>query len=303
MTSNSNVVVSSKGATNNNPNVFEMLKPSGWYKDKEQIDFQMRIDKKIPKIAHPLSYLELKKYGYDNLLPVIMELGGPVMVGNLIGLNWTEPIPEKEIWDESLRPKRITTYFLDNRGSLSLGSALEERMLDAERLDLESIKSKINEQSSDLSINDSPLDNNRNPDIQYNQNKPKKIIYDSNENKSNSIPSGVVTKSVYRFNLSSTQRLHLSILLVSISVGWGRASQDIVSNHIWGANSETIILGSQIISFILAISSIISAAASTKISMDNKSLDPLICAAKGLFGGPNAVIQLSQIDKTVIENA
>ena len=99
-------------------NPFEMLKPSGWYKDTEALDLQRRTDRRIPKVSHPLSYVELQRYGWGNLSLPIMELGGPLVVGEQVGVEWQEP--EKEVWDEALRPVREETYALDVSGSLQV---------------------------------------------------------------------------------------------------------------------------------------------------------------------------------------
>ena len=123
-------------------NPLGMLAPSGWFKDNEAIDLRRRSDKRLPTEFHPLSYLELKACGFDHLIEIIIELGGPVVVGQRIGINFIEPKREyKE--DESLRPVRSETFALDMRGSLKLGSSLDDRLDAAASLNLEEIKANI----------------------------------------------------------------------------------------------------------------------------------------------------------------
>ena len=53
----------------------DMFKPRGWYKDTYALDIKSRSDATIPKISHPLSYVELQRFGWGNLTIPIMELG------------------------------------------------------------------------------------------------------------------------------------------------------------------------------------------------------------------------------------
>ena len=111
-----NITLSNDYVPVNNP--FDMLKPSGWYKDTVALDLQRRTDRRIPKVSHPLSYVELQRYGWGNLSLSIMELGGPLVVGEQVGVEWQAPEPEE--WDEALRPVREETYALDVAGSLQV---------------------------------------------------------------------------------------------------------------------------------------------------------------------------------------
>ena len=102
----------------------EAVKPSGFYIDEEKKDFEKRSDNRIPKKLHPFSYIELRRHGYENLIYPVMELGGPHVVGELLGIAWSEPQNKK--WDETLRPIRKESYAFDITGDLRLGGVLQE---------------------------------------------------------------------------------------------------------------------------------------------------------------------------------
>ena len=130
----------------------DMLQPSGFYRDEtpEKARFReekrrgpmarferiVAADARIPKQPHPLSFIELERHGFSDLISPIVDLGGPHEVGRMIGLNWIEPEEEEYEVDESKRPKRVESYPFDMKGSLALGGAFEEKMEAAERLNL-----------------------------------------------------------------------------------------------------------------------------------------------------------------------
>lgn len=137
-----------KDATNG----LEMLQPSGFFRDETPEQARIRAEKKkgpmarferivaadcrIPKQPHPLSFIELERHGFSDLISPIVELGGPHEVGRLVGLDWIEPEEEEYEVDESKRPKRVESYGLNIRGSLALGASFEEKMEAAEQLNL-----------------------------------------------------------------------------------------------------------------------------------------------------------------------
>ena len=71
---------------------FAFLKPSGWYKDKADLEYKKDFDARIPReeYRHPLSYVELKRYGFEDLIEPILERGGPYEVGVWMGYDWKE---------------------------------------------------------------------------------------------------------------------------------------------------------------------------------------------------------------------
>lgn len=76
--------------------IISTFKPSGWFKDKVAIDLAKRADKSVPKTNHPLSFVELKKFGFEYLTESVMQLGGPFIVGEAMGIEWTQP-DDKEV--------------------------------------------------------------------------------------------------------------------------------------------------------------------------------------------------------------
>ena len=117
-------------------NPLEFVKPSGWFKDEFANELNSRTDASQPKVPHPLSNIELKKYGYGELTESVIFYGGPYKVGEDIGIGWVEPDLPKDIWAEELRPVREVSYNLDITGNLKLGAAFEDRLSLAEDLDL-----------------------------------------------------------------------------------------------------------------------------------------------------------------------
>ena len=69
-----------------------------------------------PITSHPLSFMELERHGYEDLVLPIIEYGGPHEVGVRIGIEWEDPIEEKIQIDESLRPKRVESTAFDIQG-------------------------------------------------------------------------------------------------------------------------------------------------------------------------------------------
>jgi len=125
------------------PDFFSMFKPAGFYKDDLEASFSRRVNKETPFDPHPFAYVHLKRLGYADLTEEIMSLGGPLRVGQAMGLEWQ---PKKQIFDERLRPKEVTEYALDVKGSLSLGAGLDSTLDDAaEALDLTMIKAQLAE--------------------------------------------------------------------------------------------------------------------------------------------------------------
>ena len=85
-------------------NALEFVKPSGWFKDEFALDLKARADDSIPKVSHPLSNIELSKYGFGDLTETIIYYGGAYNVGEQLDIGWVEPDIPKEIWEEQLRP-------------------------------------------------------------------------------------------------------------------------------------------------------------------------------------------------------
>ena len=210
----------------------------------------------------------------------ILRYGGPYIVGKAIGLEWVE-LEDKEIWDESLRPTREETYALDFRGSLSLGSALEDRLSVAEQLDLQLLKKDLEKNKS--------KDIYRANTMQPNQYNIEGTI---NKKKLNLFPI-TVERNGERFNLNSVQRIHLLSTCLLFSLGSGHASQEVISNQLLGTGSEGIVLIAKIVSSVLVVVSIASSVASLPLCKQ-KNRGYLIWGLKGLLGGPDVVVQLSK---------
>ena len=116
------------------------LKQTGWFRDPREEDEKTRFDKTAPLVSHPLSFRELEKYGYSDLVKPILELGGPFVVGSAIGYEWEEPTLEL---DESKRPERKESYAMDIDADLSVGSSFDEKLEKAAEMDLGKLKEEL----------------------------------------------------------------------------------------------------------------------------------------------------------------
>ena len=267
-------------------NFLSMFKPSGWYRDEAALDLEARSDKRVPKILHPLSYIELRKYGFEDLQLPIIELGGPYVVADLIGLDWVEPELPPEVWDESLWPTRQLFYALDFRGSLLLGDALEERLSLAEGMDLEELKAEI---QSNLKRNVTYASiGNDNLNYLYNtkQLKSKSSPYPS-------VPAISQIDFSDRFNLPIPQRVYLTTTSFLLAFAWGHATSDLMAIvDIPGA--LFVVEVARVLSLTLLASSAVSAAAAVPLS-GSKGRNQAVWLWKALLGGPLAVSQLRDL--------
>lgn len=267
-------------------NFFSMFKPAGMYVDRAEMDLAKRSDKRIPEIRHPLSFIELKRFGYEDISPKIVELGGPYIVGDMIGLNWTEP-ERKKLWDERLRPRREEFYALDFSGSLLLGSALEDRLALAEELDLQELKANMT--MSEDEEESSP--GGTKTTFWQRKNSKTKTAYSRSFSR-----YSASTEERDRFTLRPSQRVYLSTFSLFSAVGWGRASQDLLLNSgsEAGAILHEIVDLAQLLSAAMAVASIGSAIFSASMST-SKGRERGVWLAKSLLGGPLSLLELRSL--------
>ena len=90
-----------------------MLRPSGFYRDETpeeallreevrkgpmgRLDRILRPDSRSQKVPHPLSFSELKRHGFADLVTPVVDLGGPFEVGRIMGIEWVEPEEDFEV--------------------------------------------------------------------------------------------------------------------------------------------------------------------------------------------------------------
>ena len=282
--------------TNNNQikegNPLEMFKPTGWYKDKAALDLKARSDSKIPVLLHPLSYLELKRHGYDELIESIMDLGGPYEVGKVLGIEYVEPIIEKREEDEIFRPVRQETFALDMRGSLLLGGALDDKLEAAANIDMKSLKLKIAEK------NNNENNNNMNPTNRYNNNGDD-IDY-SNLNKTPlkkkwTAPKVDPIQKSERFSLDSLQRVYLLITIFTFTIGFGRTSNDMITKGYGG----DLFVGIHDLSSSITLGLFIAMIASTLLVIKNakdKGRNIFVWAAKSILAGPLVLQEINGLE-------
>ena len=282
-------------------NPLEMFKPTGWYKDEVTLELASRSDKTIPKVAHPLAFAELQRFGYDNLSIPIMLLGGPHEVGVKLGLNWVEPVVEKVIYDEEKKIAITTTYLFDTRGSLKLGGVQDELMeSSAAELDLSALKKAI-QTRTDLDSANGGRGSNR--DL-YKRDADGEINYKETVDPLRAKSTYVLTESKIprseRFSLNGLQRLYMVSVALSSALAHGRASQELLlsnSNlfHLDLSSLSSVVDVATIVSNVLVVFAIVSSSYSFKLA-GLKFRNPVVWTVKGLLGGPLTALQLRDLE-------
>jgi len=274
----------------------EMFRARGWYRDEKRLDFEKRSDKRIPKVAHPLAFAELQRFGYDNLYNPIMILGGPHEVGVKLGLGWTEPVEEEIFYTEAEKIAMTTTYGLDTKGELKLGGAMNSQLEEAAELDMSALKKAIQlremvepgQKKGDLykrdaegnSIFSEPLTPIK---------KTKKYV--SNE---------IKVDRTEKFTLDTTQRAFMVLTGVTTTLGHGRASHDLLtSTSRILIDYQSLLSGAvevaNILSNLIIIIAVVSGGYSIKLANEKKR-NPVVWGFKSLLGGPLSVKQLQNLD-------
>ena len=274
-------------------NPLEMFKPTGWYKDLAAIDLKARSDSKIPVLLHPLSYLELKRHGYEELIETIMDLGGPFEVGKVLGIEYIEPIIEKREEDEIFRPVRQETFALDMRGSLLLGGALDDKLEAAANIDMNSLKLKIAEKNNGennfMDAMKSSSNRGSGDDIDYSNIKKTPL------KKKWVAPKIDPVQKSERFALDTLQRGYLLATIFSFAVGFGRASGDMIERGYGGDLFVSIHDASSSVTLGMFIATI----ASTLLVIKNaqeKGRNIFVWAAKSILAGPFVLQEIKGLE-------
>jgi hypothetical protein len=263
-------------------NPLAFVKPSGWYKDEVEIDLKKRSDNAVPRVLHPLSNVELKKYGFADLTDSIIYYGGPYSVGEQVGIDWVEPDIPKEIWEEALRPVRTITYNLGVTGSLRLGSALDDTLALAEGMDLGELKERLSIKKLQ-NVTSTPIASVEDPQYKTTGvSKPVASPLDANTER---------IRLEERFTLNTLQRLNFGSVCLLNAIAWGRASQDMIANHILGDGTGSLIDVIKVVAIgVLVVDG--GSAAVTTFTAKSKNRNQLVWLMKALFGGVFAVTEL-----------
>lgn len=257
---------------------FDMVKPSGWFKDQQALDLKARSDSKSPILPHPFSFSELKRYGYDDYYEDIVLFGGPDAVGKEIGLEWKLP-PEE--WDENLRPMSKETFSLDIKGELSLGGSLEDKLSSVADINIDDLKKKIATQQI-VEFN-SGISNNKNEDIVYNlsgqSKKPvKKYIPLKKEN----------INPKERFTLFPKERAFMILMTSSLALGFGRATYETPFADTLQAFGHNASIGFVSLSIFSCIYSMMVA--------NRAQRSMIMWGTLGLFGGLSVIQRLEELE-------
>lgn len=277
-------------------NPLAMFKPSGWYKDEYEVELKTRTDRTIPTVSHPLSYVELERFGWGNLSLSIMELGGPLLVGEQLGMEWVEP--EEEPWAESLRPVREQSYALGVTGSLQLGGALEDTLSAAAALDLESLKRST--QLAAQSGSGNTVESRESQSKLYYQDEDGEVDYSKTRVpvKRQAVMAArkepTVPKSE-KFTLDGSQRSYLILVAFTTALTYGRASQELLATPAYADVTAAVVGVSSIASVALYASAAGSLGLCVRLAKE-KNRNVLVWGMKGLLGGPMTVAQLKELN-------
>lgn len=300
LTRQSNASVDEYGAERvDSSNPYEFLIPTGWYKDEFKIDLDKRSDNKAPKKLHPLSFLELEKHGFGSISEKIIELGGPHEVGRKLGIPWQDPA--REVFDENLRSKKETNYALGMRGSLTIGTSLDEKLEAAEALDLTSLKKKIAERATSDSIYESrTVDTEALEGVDYRDLKPTTNRAQISSAKGRAAAPTTIKRN--EFALLPSQRLYLVAAFGSTAVAYGRASTDIVTQAIGGeVGTEIVEVVRSVCPAVLLMS--VACAIGAAAAAQSKNRSPPLWGLKGLVGGPSAFNEVRLLDEVPVPTA
>ena len=259
-----------------------VAKGTGWFKDQWDLDLRARSDASRPFVPHPLSFSELDKFGYARLSDEIVKFGGPNAVGVLADIGWFEPeiVLEKE--PESSRPRREETFALNLRGELKLGGGLEERLAEAESLDLGALKAAI--ESGKGMARERPLaaqgagggGGGGESGPEYKKVKSVGVKRQSMEEAPGE-----------RFALTGVQRLFLVVALTSFSIAQGRTSADLLEHHYWGSSGldAGMVEVATLVSIVSASAAVFSGLGSAYFAQAS-GRNTVVWFFMGLLGGP-----------------
>jgi hypothetical protein len=264
---------------------FGIAKASGWFKDEAEIDLRKRSDSSKPYVAHPLSFGELERFGFERLSDDIVKYGGPDLVGRMAGIDWKEPVIELEPEPESSRPVREQMFSLDMRGELSLGGGLEEKLKAAESLDLSKIKMTTQGGQGSRDSDDALAAKRRE--------KVDGPDYSAFRTPSSSSPWQEKGETIpgERFVLDGTQRLFLVFNAAVFSVAYGRTSAEIVASHYWGGIDAAIVDALGTFALGMAAATLFSAVGSG-VMAQSQGKNPILGSVLGLLGGPLTLAKL-----------
>lgn len=297
----------------NNP--FAFLQPTGWFKDEIQYDIDKRSDKSVPIVAHPLSFIELDKYGFGNLSVSVLALGGPYAVGQQLQIDWREPVRRVKRVEEEVSTKRGSAP-----GRLALGGAFEESLSEAaEKLDLAALKSAIqdngvgdddDDDGSDLeyglvrsaSRSGADIDG----DIDYaglvkNAKSSGRFASRRAPSKAKSSDTEAEDKEE-KFKLVGLERLYTLLLFSTGSVGYGRASGDLLAfankdssplSSIHDLLSTGIDVMHQLFPLLLALSVVNAARSALQAQSVNRNA--FVWAPRAFLGGPGVLQSLKSL--------
>jgi len=212
-----------------------------------------------------LSYGELHRLGFSDLIDPILDMGGYVKVSKILGIE-TTPSPVKVKVELSLLGPEETP-------GVSLGSSLEERLSEA------AFKKGREAGSSG--------------DIKARQGMPvaPSIIANVKVKSENDDNEEQLTRIIQPFELSALQRTYAIFAAAIISLGWGHASADAVARDMISSAIPDICRD---ISAGIIVGNVLSAVLSIRNAIEKQRQVPL-WVFKSILAGPASFFELQTL--------
>jgi len=216
------------------------------------------------KETDPLSYFELRRCGFDELIDPIMDIGGYVRVSNELGLE-VAPLP-------LAKPRQNLNILPPEEASgLALGDALETKMASAAFT-----KGRDRRQAIDDKLTGkkgSP------PGLEKLRIKSRKVAAKKVK----------ATRQPIEFGIF--ERTYAAVFAVTTSIGWGIASNEAIARSLLDASLVDIF---QSISLGLIAGNAISSVLSAQLAVGRQRSVP-IWVFKSLLAGPASLLKLRSL--------
>jgi hypothetical protein len=244
-----------------------------------------------PRSTDPLSYGELKKYGFDDLVDPIMDLGGYVVVSNALNIE-VAPLPVRK--KTAMAPLNL----VDEAAGLCVGLALEEKIaasLAARPKAAVALSNEAKQQPPQKGVETGSVaavlklyDEGGAPPVMKRALQEPPAVY---ERVTPAKP--VEVKPVKQpFELGLGQRAYVVGAAAVVALAWGHASSDAVAT---GLFTPSLVDTCRALSLGVAVGNCGSAILSVRLSLERGRAVPL-WLFKSVLAGPMAISELSRLD-------
>lgn len=231
-----------------------------------------KLEDSLPSLVDPLSYGELRRLGFEDLVDPIFDLGGYVAVSLQMGISVAPLPPPKPAPDMGLIRE-------EEAPGLALGAALDERMAtaSASRGRLASAKSRVGD-----------FDMRGMPDA---PGRYSKVKSKSAKEAEKAAKEDATIRLAQPLEIPLAQRTYAIVVAASAALGWGHASPLAVSSGILGAG---VIDLSQFLSCGLIVGNALAAVLAVQAA-SKYGRKPQIWAFKAVLGGPLTLLELRSL--------